>query len=111
MFDKSNQLKIIDFGLACSLESPKASKKCGTPGFIAPEVFTDDFSSQAIDLFSVGAIMFEMYASYQTRYQKRPLFSATTKDALLLSNQSFSIHEVDLPTIPDGGSDLLFQLL
>lgn len=45
MFDKNNQLKIIDFGLACSLESPKVTKKCGTPGFIAPEVFTEDFSS------------------------------------------------------------------
>jgi len=32
-------IKIIDFGLSCSIyEKKNLKKKCGTPGYIAPEI-------------------------------------------------------------------------
>lgn len=60
MFDKSNSLKIIDFGLSCPIVSKSSFAKCGTPGYLAPELFREKQSGQICDLFSVGAIMYEM---------------------------------------------------
>ena len=38
MIDKSLNIKLIDFGLATKLGSPLCVLKCGTPGYIAPEI-------------------------------------------------------------------------
>lgn len=69
---KDKTLKLIDFGLAISHGSSNVLyRQCGTPGFIAPEVFTtsrSDFSSilnSKIDIFSVGVIFhFLTFAVY-----------------------------------------------
>lgn len=56
-------LKLIDFGLATSHSAPRVLyRQCGTPGFIAPEVFKTsrtNFHSilnSKLDVFSVGII-------------------------------------------------------
>ena len=59
MFHK-NQLKLIDFGLATFVESqdPMRFKKCGTQGFVAPEILCGmnfDFKS---DIYSAGVVFF-----------------------------------------------------
>lgn len=69
--DNTN-LKLIDFGLAETKENPNSMyRQCGTPGFIAPEVFRvtkEQFSkvlNSKIDVFSVGILfhylMFRVY--------------------------------------------------
>ena len=51
-------LKIADFGLSC-LNSDKSIKvKCGTPGFIAPEVLDDQLYDTQADVFSAGVILY-----------------------------------------------------
>jgi len=62
-------LKIIDFGLAMSLENNQFGL-CGTPGYIAPEVFLNQEDPLTIydfkaDIFSAGAILYKLY---QTNY-------------------------------------------
>lgn len=51
------QMKLIDFGL--SLQAEKGSKvcrnKCGTVGYMAPEVFQRSYSEKS-DIFSFGII-------------------------------------------------------
>lgn len=61
------KLKIIDFGLSTFTdESHFIFKRCGTPGFIAPEVFKQDKLSPVlsydyqVDLFSAGILYFCM---------------------------------------------------
>ena len=54
-------LKIVDFGLASYAdESPYIFPKCGTPGFVAPEIanLNDKKSSYSTvcDIFSLGVI-------------------------------------------------------
>ncbi len=40
LVDKGDKIKIVDFGLATFIDLPEyIFKKCGTPGYIAPEVF------------------------------------------------------------------------
>ena len=52
--------KIVDFGLAAYVNEKKhIFKKCGTPGYIAPEVFTTKKGryNNKCDVFSAGCIL------------------------------------------------------
>jgi serine/threonine protein kinase len=57
-----HHLVITDFSMASKLDpfSRKLNYRCGSPGYTAPEVLNDlGYDTQA-DVFSVGAIMFEL---------------------------------------------------
>ena len=47
---------IIDFGLAKI--AYRASRMCGTPDYLAPEIFKENYSN-LVDIFSLGVIAFE----------------------------------------------------
>ena len=56
-----NELKIVDFGLAAfSKEDPYIFPKCGTPGFVAPEIANlvdkESHYDCVADVFSAGVI-------------------------------------------------------
>eukprot|EP00359_Climacostomum_virens_P007004 CAMPEP_0204901440 /NCGR_PEP_ID=MMETSP1397-20131031/3086_1 /ASSEMBLY_ACC=CAM_ASM_000891 /TAXON_ID=49980 /ORGANISM="Climacostomum Climacostomum virens, Strain Stock W-24" /LENGTH=444 /DNA_ID=CAMNT_0052069803 /DNA_START=159 /DNA_END=1493 /DNA_ORIENTATION=- len=48
--------KIADFGLACNLEVEPLGKRCGSAGYIAPEVIYGKKQTNKIDVFSAGVI-------------------------------------------------------
>jgi serine/threonine protein kinase len=62
--DSSLQCKLIDFGLSLDVTNPLEKqyfRKCGTIGYMAPEVFMNEFAfvrpySSKCDLFSLGII-------------------------------------------------------
>ena len=59
-------LKIADFGLAQSCDQhPYTYPKCGTPGFVAPEILEQDseFAKYSVvcDIFSAGVILYVLY--------------------------------------------------
>lgn len=63
--DTIESLKIVDFGLATStLLDQYPFPKCGTPGYVAPEVarLKDDFTKydKICDIFSVGCIFYKL---------------------------------------------------
>lgn len=64
MFTNSEDLvlKVGDFGL-CEFTNKKAFLllKCGTPGYLAPEVMIEDKYDEKCDLFGVGVILFMLY--------------------------------------------------
>lgn len=55
-------VKIADFGLAINMKSESENRylKCGTPGFIAPEILKDQKYDSKADVFSAGVIMHVM---------------------------------------------------
>lgn len=55
-----NTLRIIDFGLAAYLDKKgRHFLKCGTPGYVAPEVVKGDESyGFNVDSFSCGAVFY-----------------------------------------------------
>jgi serine/threonine protein kinase len=55
-------VKLIDFGLGFREERGSEFRRCGTPGYLAPEVFheTTELTSK-IDMFSLGLTFYEMY--------------------------------------------------
>ena len=67
LLDKGDKIKIVDFGLATHIKlETYIFKKCGTPGYIAPEVFKYDEKNtltrydDRCDVFSAGCIFFYM---------------------------------------------------
>lgn len=53
-------VKIADFGLAMVVSQGEyLVKKCGTPGYIAPEIFDNNILyDQKVDIFSAGVILY-----------------------------------------------------
>lgn len=70
-------LKIADFGFARHLEgSSMAETLCGSPLYMAPEILGHNQYNAKADLWSVGAVLFEMVAG-------RPPFAAQNQAELL----------------------------
>lgn len=60
LLNSENQIKIADFSLADYYKN-HMSGVCGTPGFIAPEMFYHDHYNEKVDVFSLGIIFYLMY--------------------------------------------------
>jgi len=69
-----NVIKITDFGLAKYKESDSASQKmhtaCGTPGYVAPEVLKNDPYGFAVDLWSMGVILYILLCGFPPFYHQ-----------------------------------------
>lgn len=58
----SGHLLVADFGLALEANSPKKKfSRAGTPGFEAPEMMYGLEYTKAVDVFSFGVTLYEMY--------------------------------------------------
>ncbi len=55
------EIRIADFGLAIfTSEDEKVTGKCGSPGYVAPEVFKSKFYDYRCDIFSLGSVMYQL---------------------------------------------------
>ena len=55
-------LRLADFGLAEELIAPDQSltRKCGSPGYTAPEILRGEPYTLKADIFSIGSILFSI---------------------------------------------------
>lgn len=53
--------KIADFSLVETFQNKKMSVRCGTPGYMAPEMFSEESYCEKVDVFSLGVTLFIMY--------------------------------------------------
>lgn len=61
--DASNNVKITDFGFACSSNDKSeliSRTSCGSRGYMAPEVFHPPYDPRPADVWSSGVILFEL---------------------------------------------------
>lgn len=62
---KINKIKIIDFGFSIFEEDISLmTPRCGTPNFIAPEIFLKHPYGTKSDIFSTGVIMYYLMTGY-----------------------------------------------
>lgn len=52
------RVKIGDFSLAEYFNEKEMTIKCGTPGFMAPEIFSQNSYNEKIDIFSTGIVLY-----------------------------------------------------
>ncbi len=61
--DQRSRVKLLDFGIARSMHDPRLTNKgeiFGTPQYMAPERITSIDAGASVDLYALGAILFEM---------------------------------------------------
>ena len=59
---KMSEIVLADFGLSEHIEKKKfLFKRCGTPGYVAPEILQDEPYDTQADVFSAGIIMYILY--------------------------------------------------
>jgi len=60
-------VKIADFGMATFYNDTKHKQlfiKCGTPGYVAPEILRGEGYSNKCDLFSTGSMLFNLLTGF-----------------------------------------------
>ena len=63
MIDAEGEAKIMDFGIARSVETPGVTRTgiiIGTPDYISPEQAEGEEADQRSDIYSLGVVLFEM---------------------------------------------------
>jgi serine/threonine protein kinase len=76
--EKTLDFKLIDFGLAFLLNEPNLSK-CGTPGYIAPEILRNESYNEKVDIFSIGIVFYTLIHGHLP-------FQGKTLNAILRKN-------------------------
>lgn len=89
-------MKLADFGLAQRMEQNiKLHLKCGTPGYMAPEVLRNKPYNEKADIYSCGSILYFMYLYYFCNYVNRLCgsspFEGKTREEIMLVN---SVNEI-----------------
>lgn len=113
--DDDSDLKLADFGLAKEVDTEDGrsmlkSSLSGTPAYCAPERLNQDQESKAVDLWSIGCIM------YFLLFGVPPFYSNKEDEEECDDEIVDSVLEANV-TIPDGkqisilGKDLLLRLL
>ena len=79
--DNNFDLKIADFGLATRIGPDSLlSLRCGSPGYVAPELLNNEGYGQKADVFSAGVILYVMLTG-------RPAFPGTNCGEVLSKNK------------------------
>ena len=105
MLTRSGHIKLIDFGLSKYLKTnQKAQTFAGTPEYLAPEMFLKKGHNKAVDLWSLGIIIFQMLIG-------RTPFKVCKKNINKLKSQIIE-NRPDIPAeLSHNARDLICKLL
>jgi len=106
--DDDTSIKLCDFGLATKLSSPQdtLTHKCGTPGYMSPEVLLGKPYSFGADVWSLGVILYIILVGYP------PFFGADEAECKerILAGQ-FEFHPEHWRCVSPEAKDLICKML
>jgi len=106
--DSEGKARLMDFGVAhlASSDMTSTGMLLGTPAYMAPEQITGGSVIAETDIFSVGAVLYELLAG------KRP-FAGDTLQSLMYSilNRTPESLEAVVPGLPAGLHDVVMRAL
>eukprot|EP00929_Paragymnodinium_shiwhaense_P024944 TRINITY_DN15208_c0_g1_i4.p1 TRINITY_DN15208_c0_g1~~TRINITY_DN15208_c0_g1_i4.p1 ORF type:complete len:414 (-),score=86.48 TRINITY_DN15208_c0_g1_i4:365-1606(-) len=103
---ETNTVKIVDFGIACVVESGmEMRRRIGTLFYMAPQVLLGRYCAAA-DLWSCGTILYLLLCGY-------PPFDAKSEVGVVASIQrgNYTFLEEDWYSISEGAKELIRSLL
>ena len=99
---------IADLGLACNADDhDNKTYKCGSPGYIAPEILKGTSYDLNVDTFSLGSIFYSLIT-------RKNIFDAINSKQILLRNQYACPQDIikkDNLKLSSEGLCLLNQML
>lgn len=99
---------IADMELACRTDDQaEILKKCGTPGFVAPEILYDKPFTPKADIFSLGCLLFNLITS-------STLFTGKSNYTMLYSNKytnPISKVQIKVKNVSPDFKDLLLKMM
>jgi calcium/calmodulin-dependent protein kinase I len=101
-------LKVTDFGLAGHLASNtrEMTTACGTPGYVAPEVLKEIPYGAAVDIWSIGVILFTMLCGYP------PFYCENSADLFeLIKSGEFEFDAAYWQDMTESSKDLIRRML
>ena len=106
--DSEGKARLMDFGVAhlASSDMTSTGMLLGTPAYMAPEQITGGSVTAETDIFSVGAVLYELLAG------RRP-FVGDTLQSLMYSilNRAPESLEAIVPKLPTGLHDVVMRSL
>ncbi|CDW88963.1 serine threonine protein kinase [Stylonychia lemnae] len=111
-FDEENiEVKIADFGLSDQIIYPMTMlhQRCGSPGYIAPEILRSEGYNFKADIFSMGSVFYNILA-------KKGLFEGMFKGGLkefLIANRDCNLAHVParLKESVPGAKEITIKML
>mmetsp|Transcript_23500 Transcript_23500/g.41650 ORF Transcript_23500/g.41650 Transcript_23500/m.41650 type:complete len:492 (-) Transcript_23500:448-1923(-) len=103
--DLSN-IRIADFGLAADLEVETLGKRCGSAGYVAPEIILNRPQSEKVDIFSAGVILYMCLSGTAP-------FGGHNESAVLKANSkcSFELESIYWAHISSDAKDLTKRMM
>ncbi len=105
--EKGNEfIKIADFGFSKNFGEDKLKTSCGSPGYVAPEVLTNEDYDNSVDMWSVGVIIYILLCGY-------PPFYADNAPALFkkIMDVKYDFDDPAWENISNDAKDLIRHLL
>ena len=97
-------VKIADFGLGAAVNQGELLfKRCGTPGYVAPEILVDAVYDQKVDVFSAGVILYILLAGMSP-------FKGLSYHEILIKNKHCMVN-FNISKMGHGISELAIDLL
>jgi tetratricopeptide (TPR) repeat protein/tRNA A-37 threonylcarbamoyl transferase component Bud32 len=109
MIDTYGKVRIMDFGIARSIESKGATEAgtfIGTPDYMSPEQVSGQQVDQRSDIYSLGVILFEMLTGRKPFEGETPLAIAVKQKTM----EPPDPHEIN-PDIPEALCDIVLRCL
>jgi len=99
-------VKVADFGFAKNFGEEKLITSCGSPGYVAPEVLTEDTYTNAVDMWSVGVIIYILLSGYPPFYDESP-----PKIFKKITEAKYDFNDPAWEHVSDLAKDLIRKLL
>jgi len=99
-------IKIADFGFSKNFGEEKLKTSCGSPGYVAPEVLTNEDYDSSVDMWSVGVIIYILLCGY-------PPFYADNAPALFkkIMEVKYDFDDPSWEEVSEEAKDLIRHLL
>ncbi|KAF4323203.1 hypothetical protein BBO99_00002784 [Phytophthora kernoviae] len=104
--DKYAVIKVADFGMAAFIREDGTLKgRCGTPGFVAPEILCagkGEAYPNGVDMFSAGVVTYTMLCGYE------PFFGVNDEELIQMNKWvDYEFEEPEWSNISDEAKDLV----